>query len=90
MAGGLPELPEWDVSCDDDGRWLARRRGGLSRYQLEYGCRLLVGANSFGELELAVTAERIKATIVAAAEELARGMAEADLKRRADQDGAAM
>lgn len=83
MADG-PDIPGWDVERVDDERWLARRRGGLSRYQLDYGCRLIVGASSFGELELAVVAENIKATMTAAAEELARGMLEAELQRRAD------
>lgn len=82
-----PAIPGWDVSQDDQGRWLARRRGGLSALHMQYGCRLLVGADSFGELELHVCAENIKATVVAAAEDLARRMAEADFKRQAADEG---
>ena len=86
MADGqLPALPGWDVEVDG-GRWRARRKGALSALQVEYGCKLVVEANSFGELELHVCAENIKATMVAAAEDLARGMAEAELKRRADDE----
>lgn len=83
MADGqLPALPGWDVEVDG-GRWRARRKGGLSALQVEYGCKLVVEADSFGELELKVTAQNILATMIQAAERLYERLAEADAVRRA-------
>ncbi|MFC5753396.1 hypothetical protein [Actinomadura rugatobispora] len=78
------EIPGWHVEPGQNGTWLARRRGTLSALQVEYGCRALVGANSRAELELACTTEDVKAGLVRAAERLAEGMAEAEIKRQED------
>jgi len=67
--GQLPALPGWDVE-GDGGRWRARRKGGLSALQVEYGCKLVVEADSFSELELTVNAQNILATMIGAAEQL--------------------
>jgi hypothetical protein len=82
----IPEIPGWSVARGESGTWLARRCGTLTPTQLEYGARLVVGANSFGELGVNCLAEDVKAGFIATAEELARGMAEAEFKRQADAE----
>lgn len=82
------EFPAWHVEPGPDGTWLARRRGALSALELEYGCRTVVGASSRGELEVACTAEAVKSGLIRAAERLADGMVEAEIKRRLDANRA--
>jgi hypothetical protein len=79
------EIDGWSVARSADGlTWTAHRRGALSPAQLEYGCRLWVGAHSFGELRVACHAEDTKAGLVATAEKLARDLEAARLKRTED------
>lgn len=73
------DIPGWSVARGDDGEtWTAHRQGGLSAQQVHYGCRLVVGASSFGELAVNCTAEDMKASMVGLAERLAEQMSGRD------------
>jgi hypothetical protein len=81
----MSEIPGWHVAQGDDGkRWTAHRCGSLSPAQLDYGCRLWVGAHSLGELRVACLTEDVKAGLVATAEKLAHDIQAAQLKRTQD------
>jgi hypothetical protein len=85
VSSDIPQIPGWSVARSADGlTWTAHRRDGLSSNQLEYGARLVVGANSLGELRVACLAEDVKAAFIATAEGLVHDMQEAELKRTAD------
>lgn len=75
MADDSPAIPGYQVSTDGTTQ-RARRRGALTAAQIEYGCKAELSADSLAELEVACVAERIKLTIVTAAEDLARQMTE--------------
>ena len=83
MANELPVVAGWDITRD--GRcWKAVRQGAINPIHLEYGCRPVITASSYGALELELCAEKIKTSMIDAAYRLLVRLAEADAERAAE------
>jgi hypothetical protein len=62
-------------------KWRACRQGTLNAWQLAYGSQLMIFATSRGELDLLLTAEKIRDDMIDMAARLVEGMREAAEQR---------
>ncbi len=77
-----PRREGWVIARNGD-QWRATRVDDLSTWQIAYGCNLMLHADSWGELDLYITAERIKDSMIDLCARLIDGIGEAAEKRRA-------
>jgi hypothetical protein len=78
----------WIITPVGKNDWKAVRQGTLNTWQIAYGCQHMIFANSRGELELLLLAEKIKADMIDLCSRLVDGIGEAADKRRAKVAGA--
>lgn len=71
-----PQRDGWAIIGVGD-QWKAVRTETLNAWQLAYGCHGVVFANSQAELEILLTAEKVKDDMIDLAARLAAGMREA-------------
>ncbi len=77
-----PRREGWVIARNGD-QWRATRVDDLSTWQIAYGCNLMLFADSFGELDLLISAEKIKDSMIDLCARLVDGIGEAAAKRRA-------
>lgn len=81
-----PQRDGWLIA-QAGNRWKAIRTQELTAWQLAYGCQSTVLADSRGELDMYLTAETIKDSMIDLAARLVDGIGEAAAKRRAEVTG---
>jgi hypothetical protein len=82
----VPKRDGWVITRVGDNAWKAVRERELTAWQLVYGCQSVVVESSRAELELYLTAEQIKDSMIDMAARLVAGVREASEQRA--QDGA--